>query len=166
MLTPPFPVVPAKAETHSEPLVHTEIILAYVPTQLAVVTIGESAHDADIRVAKEKADHIREATKKVMPSPAKEYADGAIVIGKSNEQCVIYVRRVTGNQKVHGYAGYLVSEGDTPEVGAVALEKAYGHASVVVSVNEGTVTVHDANWVRGAITERTVPFSAIRGYIY
>jgi hypothetical protein len=86
------------------------------------------------------------------------------VIGQSSEQCVIFARRVTGNAKIHGYAGNLQSEGQEPKVGAAVLEK--GHVSVLVAISGNMLVVHDANYLRGKITERVVSPNNIRGYIY
>lgn len=79
---------------------------------------------------------------------------------------MIYARRVTGNAKVTGYAGYLLPEGMEPKVGSIALERKYGHASVVVEVRGDMIVLHDANWIKGAITERIVHVSTQRGFIY
>lgn len=100
------------------------------------------------------------------PSPAKKSDPSVRVIGRSALQCVLYVRQVTGNGKVHGYAGNLVAEGGVPKVGAAALEKGYGHVSVVVALAGDKVVLHDSNWIKGAVTERIVTLSEIRGYIY
>ena len=86
------------------------------------------------------------------------------VIGESNEQCILYVRRITGNEKIHGYAGNLQPEGQEPKVGSVALERS--HVSVVVAVLDNKVILHDANYIRGKITQRKVSKNSIRGYIY
>lgn len=88
------------------------------------------------------------------------------IIGKSWLQCVLYVRSVTGNEKVRGYAGNLEPEGHVPKVGAVALDRRYGHVSVVVAILGDKLVLHDANWIKGAITERIVPLTEQRGYIY
>lgn len=100
------------------------------------------------------------------PSPAKQSDSTVRIIGDSYEQCVIYVQRVTGDRRAHGYAGDLQPTGSEPRVGAVALERDYGHVSLVVAVEGDYVVLHDANWVKGHITERRVLASTQRGYIY
>ena len=86
------------------------------------------------------------------------------IIGESNEECVIFARRITGNQKIRGYAGNLQPEGQEPKEGSVALEM--GHVSVVVAVLDDKVVLNDANYIRGKITQRVVDRGSIRGYIY
>ena len=86
------------------------------------------------------------------------------IIGESNEECVIYARRITGNNKIHGYAGNLQPEGQEPKVGSVALER--GHVSVVVAILDDEIIINDANYIKHKITKRKVPKSSIRGYIY
>jgi hypothetical protein len=86
------------------------------------------------------------------------------IVGKSNEQCVIYARRITGNQKIKGYAGNLKPEGYEPKVGAIALEK--GHVSVIVGVYTDSVLVKEANFIHGYLTQRVVEISQLRGIIY
>lgn len=104
--------------------------------------------------------------KSVRPSPAKRQDSTVKIIGSSRLQCVQYARLISGNGKVHGYAGNLKPEGFEARIGAIALERDYGHVSVVVAIEGDFVILHDTNWVRGAITERRVHLSAERGYIY
>jgi len=90
---------------------------------------------------------------------------GIRVIGYSNEQCVVYARRISGIP-IHGYAGNLQPNAYAPKVGALALERAYGHISVIVAIqSDGTLVLNDANWLTGKITERVVPPTQERGFI-
>lgn len=86
------------------------------------------------------------------------------IIGESDEECVIYARRITGNPKIRGYAGNLQPEGQEPKVGSVALER--GHVSVVIAVLDDEIILNDANYIKHKITKRQVLKSSIRGYIY
>lgn len=88
------------------------------------------------------------------------------IIGTSREQCVIYAKRITGNPKIRGYAGDLQPDGQEPRVGAGALERNYGHVSVVIAIEGDYLILHDANYSTGHITERRVHKSTQRGYIY
>lgn len=119
--------------------------------------------------AQERAERIKhtaaEKSLNVARSEQKQ-AEYVKIIGNSREQCVIYVRRITGNSKVQGYAGDLRSEGQTPKVGAAALERNYGHVSVVIAIDGDYLILHDANYSTGHITERRVHKSTQRGYIY
>lgn len=91
---------------------------------------------------------------------------GVEIIGQSNEQCVIFARRITGNAKIHGYAGNLQPETNIPSVGAVALARNYGHVAVITSIlPDGRLEVEDSNWVKGAITKRIVSADSMRGFI-
>ncbi len=87
------------------------------------------------------------------------------VIGYSNEQCLPWAREQTGAD-IHGYAGNVATTQSDPQVGAVAFDRFYGHASVVVGIGDDYIVVHEANWIPGKITERKVSKSAIRGYVY
>lgn len=87
------------------------------------------------------------------------------VIGYSSQQCVPWARENSGVQ-IRGYAGDVGATQSEPRVGGVALDRFYGHASVVVSVGDDYIVVHEANWIPGRITERTVSKAAIRGYVY
>jgi len=93
------------------------------------------------------------------------YSSDITVIGISYEQCVPWARANSGIQ-IHGYAGNIAPTQSDPRVGGVALDRFFGHASVVVGVGDGYVIVHEANYVRGKITERRVSTAAIRGYVY
>jgi len=100
----------------------------------------------------------------ITPQYTAKPTGNAVIIGRSNEQCVVYARRITRNEKVHGYAGNLTSEGDTPVVGAILLEP--GHVSVVREIKSDGVLVEEANYIHGAITQRLVPSGMWRGFIY
>lgn len=87
------------------------------------------------------------------------------VIGTSYEQCLPWAREQTGIQ-IHGYAGDVQPTQSAPRVGGIALDRFFGHASVVVGIDGDSIIVHEANFVRGKITERRVSQAAIRGYVY
>lgn len=93
------------------------------------------------------------------------YSTDITVIGISYEQCVPWARANSGIG-IHGYAGNIEATQSEPRIGAVALDRFFGHASVVVGVGDGYVIVHEANYIRGKITERRVSSAAIRGYVY
>jgi len=108
----------------------------------------------------------------VIANPTKKAAKKAPVrgtsasaVGSSWEQCVPFARELSGIQ-IHGYAGNIRANASEPKVGAVALYASRGHAAVVTGVNGDSVTIKESNWVPGKITERTVPKSALRGYVY
>ena len=105
------------------------------------------------------------STTNVIASSIKRVSSEVTVIGTSFEQCVVWARENSGIP-IHGYAGDIAPTQSNPQVGGVALDRFYGHASVVVSVGSDYIIVHEANWVRGKITERKVSKDAIRGYVY
>jgi len=85
------------------------------------------------------------------------------IIGQSYEQCTIYARRVTGNSRIKGYAGNIAPNSQEPRIGSGVLEK--GHVSVLVALEGNLLVVHEANYLRGYITERKIPISAVRGFV-
>ena len=179
----------SKADTkveESEPLPSTEIsaaiVLAVATPTLATVQIGKSLADEQrereeaekaAQAAKLKAEkeaermkHLAAAKELAQQRYTQKQGEYVKIIGNSREQCVIYAKRITGNAKIRGYAGDLVSEGQEPKVGAAALERNYGHVSVVIAIEGDYLILHDANWDTGHITERRVHKSTQRGYIY
>lgn len=92
--------------------------------------------------------------------------DNVEYIGESYEQCIIYAKRVTGINKVLGYAGDTQPEGYEPRVGAIALELSYGHGMVVESIQEDGIVITESNYRPGFITRRFVPYWDIKGYVY
>lgn len=129
------------------------------------------ANDADMAreaEAKKKIAIVREV------SPAKAYDPEAKVImpdtdyrdAKGRSNCVAFATKYTGIYKRLGYGVTIASEGNTPEVGAIALDRYRGHAAVVVAINGPTITLWDSNWIKGFVTERKVDISSQRGYIY
>lgn len=95
---------------------------------------------------------------------ARRSSSGKAVVGNSYEQCVPFARELSGVQ-VRGYAGNIRPNSQEASVGSVALFAGYGHAAVVTGVNGDSVTIKEANYVPGKITERTVPKSQLRGYV-
>jgi len=97
---------------------------------------------------------------------SRSYSGGSVtIIGTSFSQCVPWAREQSGIP-IQGYAGNVAATQSQPRVGGVALDRFYGHASVVVGIGDGYIIVHEANWIRGKITERRVSMDAIRGYVY
>ena len=92
------------------------------------------------------------------------YGSDIKVVGESWDQCVIYAKRVTGITRSLGYAGTIKPQTQEAKIGAIALE--WNHASVVIADYGDSIRVKEANWIKSKITERTVPKSRIRGYIY
>ena len=89
------------------------------------------------------------------------------IIGVSSDQCVVFARAITGNEKIKGYAGNLQPEGQEPRIGAIALERSVGHVSVLTDIlPDGRLVLKDANWDSGYITKRIVSPESERGYIY
>lgn len=171
-------------ETEPPPTTQIDVtsLLAVATPTLPAIEVGKSLADeqrereeaakaakAAKLAAEKEAERIKHlaAQKKLLESQREQkQAEYVRVIGKSYEQCVIYAKRITKNAKVRGYAGDLQPEGQEPKVGAIALEKNYGHVSVVIAIEGDYLILHDANWVTGAITERRVHKSTQRGYIY
>jgi hypothetical protein len=127
---------------------------------------GDSSEDRRLQREREaERAKLREVQAREA-SPSLRYDRSVKVIGYSKEQCVQYYKRMTGNYRSLGYAGRIKPQGYEPRVGAGALEKRYGHISVIVAIQGSYLVLHDTNWVRGAVTERVVPISSQRGYIY
>ncbi len=100
------------------------------------------------------------------PSPMMASDSNVTIIGKSNLQCVIYAKKATGIDRSIGYAGRAKADGTEPRVGAIGLMKYWGHAVVIEEINGDSLTITEANWVKGAIDRRVLKTSDFRGYIY
>ena len=79
------------------------------------------------------------------------------ITGYSGEQCVQYARRISGIY-VHGWAINNPTNASEPEPGIVmkTSESSAGHVAVVQSVTDTTVTISEANYSPGLITQRTL----------
>lgn len=99
------------------------------------------------------------------PSPSLRIANVEI-IGESNEQCVVYAKRITGITRSLYYAGDALPQGENPQVNSIALERKYGHAMVVEKIEDNGIWVTESNFVKGKINRRFVTYDDIRGYIY
>jgi surface antigen len=127
---------------------------------------GESEYNRAQREEREKREKEELKKRTVRSSPAYSNYAGVEIIGESYEQCVGYAKRVTGINKTLGYAGNTRSEGDTPRVGAIALERSYGHAMAVQEIRPDGIVITESNFIRGKITRRTIPYWDVRGYVY
>ena len=85
------------------------------------------------------------------------------IVGDSWEQCVIYFKRQKGISASLGYAGYITPNSQTPEGGVGVLES--NHISLSIALLPEGVRVRESNWIRGKITERTIPYNQVRGYL-
>lgn len=140
-----------------------------------LVAINKAEADAKAAAAKAAADAAKKKAQQnrvntrsgnAIATTAGSYRSGNVtVIGTSYLQCVVWARENSGIG-IHGYAGDIAATQSEPRVGGIALDRFFGHASVVVGIGADTITVHEANWIRGKITERTVSKAAIRGYVY
>ncbi|MCX6810096.1 MAG: LysM peptidoglycan-binding domain-containing protein [Candidatus Berkelbacteria bacterium] len=140
-----------------------------------LVAVNKAEEDAKVAAAQAAAKAAAAAAKKTAAARntvastartvGRAVSSEISIIGTSYEQCVPWAREQSG-VGIHGYAGDIAPTQSTPRVGGVALDRFYGHASVVVGVGDGYIIVHEANWIRGKVTERKVSTDAIRGYVY
>jgi hypothetical protein len=90
-----------------------------------------------------------------------------IIIGTSWEQCVVFAKRKAGITKSIGYAGTAKIDGYEPREGAIGIEKnLVGHAVYIEKIIGDEAIITEANYIRGKITQRTLPLNKIKGYIY
>ena len=139
---------------------------------VAINEAEEKARQEALKAQQAERARQQQATRRVATGGAFSYtqrggggSSNVTVIGYSNQQCLPWAREQTGIQ-VRGYAGNVGATQSEPVVGGLALDRFYGHISVVVSVGADYIVVHEANWIPGRITERTVSKAAIRGYVY
>lgn len=103
-------------------------------------------------------------------SPALEFKSGFY-------QCVVYIRKITGDIRVAGRAMTIKPETQVPEVGAVVLTKESlpgtnsGHVALVKGIVDGNLILEEANYTSSKIGNVTVgrelPIDSplIRGYL-
>jgi hypothetical protein len=125
--------------------------------------VGESLADRDARVERERIATSYQRSQTTKGSSYTGQGQNVQIVGYSNEQCVIYFKRVTGYNASLGYAGNIKPNSQTPQIGSGALER--GHISLVISIGDDWIRVRESNWIRGAVTERTINKSNIRGYL-
>ena len=144
------------------------LVFAYIVSTSSALPICTQPPKVEIIAGESKVQMESRLNREaqVRPSPGFDHSSDAKIIGDSSEQCVQYAKRVTGISRPLGYAGNTQSQGNDPQVGAIALERSFGHAMVVVAVADAGITIHEANFVKGHITERFVPYSDVRGYVY
>lgn len=104
--------------------------------------------------------------------PSRSLASDVTVVGYSRLQCVGYVQQMLGVwvRTRNGLARTFPINTSNPEVGeAVVMRSGWtGHVGYVVGVSESTITIREANWWRGFITQRTISRWdwSIRGYYH
>lgn len=126
--------------------------------------LGESNRDKELRRERERLEELNRIRQASYEGSNTGQGYDIKIVGKSYDQCVIYAKKQTGISRSLGYAGNITPQGQEAEVGSIALE--WNHASVVIADYGDTIRVREANWVKGAISERTVSKSQIRGYVY
>ena len=132
---------------------------------------GDSVFDRDnaIRLALEQEKVRRTLARERTASYQRggSYTRGeAEVIGTSYEQCITYAKRKAGISRGLGYAGRTTSQGNTPKVGAIGLEKYRGHAVYVEAINGDEITITESNFYKGKITRRVLNIRDFRGFVY
>ena len=157
----------------TEPIQHREVydIHRYImgvdrdnDSNSRVFILGESNN----QIANERLQREREEKRAKLQEArgSSSYSNSGYdikIVGVSYEECVVYAKREAGITRSIGYAGKAQPQTQEAKVGEIALE--WNHASYVIAVNDDTIRVREANWIRGKITERTVPKSKIRGYL-
>jgi hypothetical protein len=97
--------------------------------------------------------------------PTISYASyGYKVIGYSDAQCVTWLRQVTGDTRIQGWAGNIRPNSYTPVIGAKAVFT-YGHVGLVVGITPNSIIIQEANYIPHLIIERVVNPVEIKGYL-
>ena len=83
--------------------------------------------------------------------------------------CISFAKSVLGHsQSKWGNASEITPNSDEPSIGAVVLldEGKFGHIGVVIDFTRTEITITEANWIPGIVTERTLKRNnpKIRGY--
>lgn len=90
---------------------------------------------------------------KVLAGPSKAY-----------NNCYAWVQSQRSVPRTRtGNAGTTPTNAKNPSIGAAAVMK--GHIAIVVGFDDKTVTIHEANYRHGYLTERKIPRSVIYGYV-
>lgn len=77
-------------------------------------------------------------------------------------QCVVYARKVTGDERVKGLARTIKPNSQIPAVGSVVVTKESlpgkntGHVAVVIEVTDTHIVLEEANYYRGGKTNVSV----------
>lgn len=136
------------------------------PSQIVMIEPGESNYDRERREAKE-----RENALKSRYSLSKSHSDDLKVVNDdTTHNCVKYAQEKYGltSQGVR-FARLYKTDSDTPVVGKFVKtnEGSVGHIAVVVATSSGKITLEEANYEPGKITQRTLAIDDPRivGYI-
>lgn len=102
-----------------------------------------------------------------LPSSGSAYGTAKLLYRDTlYRNCVSFVKAKTGIYRPLGNGARGAIQGYEPRVGAIGSTRGLPHAVYVVAVNGDMVTVHEANYMRGWITERVLPTSQFVGFIY
>ena len=80
--------------------------------------------------------------------------------------CVSFVKAQTGIYRSLGNGARAGIQGYTPQVGAIGAVIGRVHAVYITAINGDQVTFTESNYVRGWITQRTLPTSYFLGFVY
>lgn len=81
--------------------------------------------------------------------------------------CVSYAKAMTGVQGTVGDGARAAARQSVPRIGVMAAVRgSRPHAAVVVGISGSMITIHEANYTSGWITERVLPLSMFIGFVY
>lgn len=160
------PVSTISAQVSDKIIVPPIDLLPTEPKKIAIVP-GKSNY----QIEEEKKP--KKVAKTVRKGVYKSYTSTKVKMVQSQPSsfcsCVTYARYKSGiNTGSVGYARNWPINSVTPRPGGVVVtrEGRVGHVGVVTSVNDNSINIIEANYVRCRLTERTLPLnsSVIRGY--
>lgn len=147
-------------------LVVASLIQYRVPSQEFYLPVVPD-RPVEIIVEQKKPDAVFASYSK----PVKVYKSGKVVkLYKDNtNNCYAWVVKQGYHPVGRGNARNIVTNSRTPKVGglAVTFESSAGHVMIVVAVSKTTFTIKESNYVKGWITQRTLPinYAKLKGFV-
>jgi len=126
------------------------------------------------RIAKENYERIRQQTiareKAERASRGESYSGtgGYVeIIGEDTQyfNCVKYAKAKSGISRSIGNGGRAGVNSQTPQVGAIGVEKARYHAVVIEKIEGDKITVTEANYYKRKLTRRVLNRSDFIGFV-
>lgn len=101
-----------------------------------------------------------------LPSSGTAYGTAIPLYRDNTNNCVAWVKKKTGINRPLGNGARGAIQGKEPRIGAIGSVTGSVHAVLVVGINGNQITVHESNYVRNWIVQRTLPLSMFIGFIY
>ena len=154
-----------QAETKELPLSTKQEINAYIHLDRSANNTNNVFVLGDSLFQKQEQERELKRQTELKESPGFLTGDAKRLYPDDTNNCTVWAKRQAGIGGVLGAGGRRAVNSQEPKVGAIGVEKGIIHAVVVTRIDGEMITFMESNFIRGWITERTLPRDKFIGFI-